>query len=1531
MKQKRIVSLLTAAGVLIANVPLLPAVMPENALTASAENDDEFWEAYKNGGYGFTREFDEESGTLTISGEGEMFDGYQMAATPFMDMAGLKKLVIADGVTNISDFAFSACRELTAVTLPGSITSIGTAGFTMCSALTEIVLPDGVTSIGGNAFYGCTALTEITIPDSVTEIDETAFSECENLTIKGSAGSYAETFAKENDFVFESIGNAEPNATGGSCGENVIWTLDPDYYELTISGTGDMQDYTGGTDSASASPFQALDFYTAEIQNGVTGIGDYAFADCKKLNWITISDSVTRVGEGAFSRCVKLEQINLPKSVTQISDSAFTGCTRLEWVKIPAGVTAIGSGAFDGCTNLEEITIPESVTDIGSGNTVAVFDGCEKLTIKGVKGSAAEEYANTFNIPFAELEAPPTSGSCGENVTWNLENGTLTISGTGDMKDYFAAVVNPPYIALTFDTVVIEDGVTSIGNAAFISYDHQLQNVTIPDSVTRIGANAFSGCAELKDITIPNSVTSIGLGAFSDCTGLTEVTIPDSVTAIGSCAFDDCTNLETIVIPESVTDIGFTESEGQTGTPVFSGCEKLTIKGVKGSAAEEYANAFSIPFEEIEAQQPTSGKCGDNLTWALEDGTVTISGTGDMTNYSGGADGVKSPFWDLDFDTLVIEDGVTGIGSAAFSHSKKLSSVSISESVTKIGGSAFEQCEALTSVAIPDGVTEIDDYAFGWCYSLASVTIPESVTGIGRGAFTQTKWLYDLSVENPFVIVNNILIYGGMVDSEEVIIPDGTARISGGAFQGNDNIVSVTIPDGVTKIGDYAFADCAKLTTVTIPDSVWQIGTKIVGEYEMAGLGDHVTIVGYEESYAEAYAKNNSIPFEALKRPEPEVYNCLKYLIENDKVIIVGHTDDLPAVLEIPAEIDGMPVTGFAQSALAQCDKLKEVTLPDTITSSGMQTFWGCKNLEKVTLPSTLKGLYEASFAECTALKSVTIPEGCETIGNLVFAGCTSLSEVSIPESVVNFFEPAFGGTPWLAAKQAENPLVAVNGILIDASGASGEVTVPDGVKVINSYAFMDCNAITKITLPESAAKIDGISSAALTDVTILNPECEIKDAEGTITNGYDSDADKMNYKGTIHGYDGSTAQAYAEKYGYTFESLGAAPEGPVSDWAEKTVISKNTGEAELVVRVGDIDACNDNEAVSEHGYDPFTAKSQYAHGYPWLKDETDPAGTDRIFVGSKWTGEAADGYSSNYVAYKNGDDEENAYGDGALTFTMEYDASDINIENVLLQLCIDDFQAGTWNSEFTVTLNGKDAPFIAELLNHTDQTGPTAYIVSAMIPSGFFADIASGKLTVVIDETTGVGDGYAIDFARLLINYDEQIFTGTFSGKTEPGATVRLLGTSTTVTAMSDGTFTFNAIPGINAVRASKDGFVEKYDSGIVLSTGTEWSPEVMLDEGQGSPDIDFSKFAGTGQLLKGDVNGNGEIGADDAQMTLKAYVNMLADKESGLNDAQKQAADIDGDNAVTATDAQIILKYYVNTLAGKDVKWEDLLPKKS
>ena len=320
--------------------------------------------------------------------------------------------------------------------------------------------------------------------------------------------------------------------------------------------------------------------------------------------------------------------------------------------------------------------------------------------------------------------------------------------------------------------------------------------------------------------------------------------------------------------------------------------------------------------------------------------------------------------------------------------------------------------------------------------------------------------------------------------------------------------------------------------------------------------------------------------------------------------------------------------------------------------------------------------------------------------------------------------------------------------------------------------------------------------------------------------------------------------------------TASAASDANNGDWSAKTVTLRNTAEAELMVRTGDIDALNDEYAI-EDGYNPFTAKNQRAHGYPWEKDDADPAGTDRIYVGSRWKGEAADGYSSNFESWKNYPEDEYyasmACAEGAMSITLSYDASGISVKSALLQLCIDDFQALSWESRFTVTLNGKDAPFIAELLNQVDQTGPTSYIVSAIIPPSFFGDISSGKLTVTIDEETGVGDGYAVDFAKLLVNYKNDVFTGKFSGFTEPGATVRLLGTSTTVTASATGGFTFEAVPGLNAVRASKAGYVEAYSYGIVLSDQVTpgedelWEPELNLYEGQGSPDIDFTQFGTT------------------------------------------------------------------------------------
>ena len=160
-------------------------------------------------------------------------------------------------------------------------------------------------------------------------------------------------------------------------------------------------------------------------------------------------------------------------------------------------------------------------------------------------------------LPVSAFADTAKSGTCGDNLTWTLQDGVLTISGTGNMKNYSMQKVNDKYITTapwgeyydTIKSVVIEAGVTSIGDYAFYKCS-SLASVTIPDSVTSIGSSAFSFCSSLASVTIPDSVTTIGDWAFYNCSSLTSVTIPDSVTSIGSSVFYNCSSLASVTIPD---------------------------------------------------------------------------------------------------------------------------------------------------------------------------------------------------------------------------------------------------------------------------------------------------------------------------------------------------------------------------------------------------------------------------------------------------------------------------------------------------------------------------------------------------------------------------------------------------------------------------------------------------------------------------------------------------------------------------------------------------------------------------------------------------------------------------------------------------------------------------------------------------------------------------------------------------------------------------------------------------------------------
>ena len=378
-------------------------------------------------------------------------------------------IAIPESVTSIGDYAFYYCTNLMSVTIHEGVTTIGDYAFSRCRNLASFIIPESVTSIGDYAFYYCTSLMSVTIHEGVTAIGDYAFSDCTSLM-------------------------------------------------------------------------------SVTIPEGVTAIGDYAFSCCRNLTSFIIPESVTSIGNCAFLDCSSITSINIPKNVTSIGAYALNSCTALEeiyfnatelnefagWIFANAGkakngtkvvigknVTKIPSwlfhmtpkitsvefengsvcksiehSAFNGCANLTSITIPESVTSIANN----AFYGCEKLieVYNLSNSSILDDFDSDNYLAYYALDIYTNLDA--KSKQWITEDGFIFYE---DEDICYLLGYKGNESELTLPTSC-NDKSYEIYKYAFY-HNSIIKKVVIPENVTSIGDNAFSGCTNLTSVTFDNS------------------------------------------------------------------------------------------------------------------------------------------------------------------------------------------------------------------------------------------------------------------------------------------------------------------------------------------------------------------------------------------------------------------------------------------------------------------------------------------------------------------------------------------------------------------------------------------------------------------------------------------------------------------------------------------------------------------------------------------------------------------------------------------------------------------------------------------------------------------------------------------------------------------------------------------------------------------------------------------------------------------------------------------------------------------
>ncbi len=595
--------------------------------------------------------------------------------------------------------------------------------------------------------------------------------------------------------------------------------------------------------------------------------------------------------------------------------------------------------------------------------------------------------AGLMTIPAAAEEV--VTGNCGKGLTWTLDGEeTLTISGEGAMSNYSSD--NTPWEQYkdTIRKLVIEDGVSVIGDRAFQNCT-ALTEVTLPAGAESIGRYAFAACTALTEIALPEGLQTVGAYAFQNCTALTEVTLREGLLKLDNSCFYGCAALKDLDLPNSLTTLG---------NSVFRGCASLN-RVVIGPAVEQIGNFIVLDVTGL-----------TQITVSAENGHFIA------------VDGI---LYTKDMKRLISVPNAWHGGV-----------LSIPEGVETIAAGALQGCEGITAVTLPASLRVIENHSFRRT-GIHTVTIPAGVTEIQSSAFANIVGLTEIRVEAgsaDFKALSGILFsadgkkliqYPAGRSGSSYTVPTGVTELDEQTFFGCVNLESVTIPEGVTALGTYAFSDSPRLRTVSLPQSIeriesslafrdtpllldeanWKGGLLYVGPALVAvrpeELGSEVTVrAGTRAIVNNAFANCETLTkaeLPATLRAIPEY--CFNYCTALKDVNIpsgvkrieryaFSHCNALESA-DLPAA-----VTSIGDLAFSVSDSLKSLVVRGDLTEIGRNAFINCHALETAVFCGDMGSIGERVFSGCSSLKTLTIGGRVGSIGENAFSECRSLTDV---------------------------------------------------------------------------------------------------------------------------------------------------------------------------------------------------------------------------------------------------------------------------------------------------------------------------------------------------------------------------------------------------------------------------------------------------------------------------------------------------------------------------------------------------------